>query len=175
MVETIDRETIEAIMHEVVQTPLDDYEYLLDEMLEDQPVIAYYLYELDPLPFGFEEDMSFNEAERDYIFDIGIIIWKVLKESHRSMHSVTWEELDAVIEETEVYFFALGQDPSEIPGAVLQMIETHPEPELLRFIVDAVRPQENNLADHPIRPEYHKIVLILFQIVLNAMMDRREV
>jgi hypothetical protein len=55
------------------------------------------------------------------------------------------------------------------------MIETHPEPELLRFIADTVRPQADNPGAPPIRPEYLKIVLLLFQIVLNAMLGRREV
>jgi len=108
-------------------------------MLEDQPVIVYYLYELDQLPFGFEDYISFNEAERDYIFDIGLILWKSQREP-APMHSVTWEELDAVVDETELISPLWGRTVWNT-GRGATDDETHPEPELLRFIADAVRPR----------------------------------
>jgi hypothetical protein len=175
MPDYIPRKTVEAIMLEVAHTPQDDASYLTGQMLEEQPVILEYLYRLDDLPFDSDEEIRFSEAEREYILYIGIVVWKTLRETSPAMRLVTWDDLDAAIAEFEEYSHSLnGQPLSEIPGVALQMIETHPEPELLRFIVDALRPRADEPAFPPIRPEYRWVAMMLFQIVLKAMLDSRE-
>ncbi|NJN96224.1 MAG: hypothetical protein HC875_19990 [Anaerolineales bacterium] len=175
MYKSLSRKTIEAAMQEVANTPQDDAGYLTDQMLEEQPVILEYLYRLDGLPFGFDQTIRFSEAEREYILYIGIVVWKALKESPRPMHSVTWEELDKVVADFENFANDLvRQGHTEIPGAALLMIENHPEPELLRFITDAIRPRADDPKFPPIRPEYRSAAMTVFQIILTAMVGNGE-
>lgn len=175
MYKSLSRKTIEAAMQEVANTPQDDAGYLTDEMLEEQPAILEYLYRLDGLPFGFDQAIRFSEAEREYILYIGIVLWRALQQSPRPKHAVTWAELDKVVADFENFANNLvRQGHDEIPGAALLMIENHPEPELLRFIVDAIRPRADDPKFPPIRPEYRSAAMTVFQIVLTAMVGNSE-
>lgn len=174
MFKSLSRKTIEAAMQEVANTPQDDAGYVTDEMLEEQPAILEYLYRLDDLPFSYKEQVHFSEAEREYILYIGIVLWRALQQSPRPKHAVTWAELDELVDDFEAFAHDLvRQGHDEIPGAALLMIENHPEPELLRFIVDAIRPRADDPKFPPIRPEHRSAAMIVFQIVLTAMVGGR--
>ncbi len=174
MYKSLSRKTIEAAMQEVANTPQDDVGYLTDEMLEEQPAILEYLYRLERLPFSYEQEVQFSEAEREYILYIGIVLWRALQQSPRPKHAVTWAELDALVDDFEAFAHDLvRQGNDEIPGAALLMIENHPEPELLRFIVDAIRPRADDPKFPPIRQEYRSAAMTVFQIVLTAMVGGR--
>ena len=172
MISYITQKRVADIMDRVATTPQDDVNYLTDQMMEEQPVILEYLFRLDNLPFGFDEAIEFDENEREYILYIGIVVWKVLSESARPTSTVTWDDLFAVIANFEKQFVKLvKQGPGTATEAAIQFIEEHPEPELLRFITDAMRPRSDEPNFPPIRPEYHSIVSMVFQIILTAMLQ----
>ena len=172
MISYITQKRVSDIMDRVATTPQDDVSYLTDQMMEEQPVILEYLFRLDNLPFGFDEAIEFSEDEREYILYIGIVVWKALSESARPTSTVTWDDLFTVIAKFEKQFVKLvKQGPGTATEAAIQFIEEHPEPELLRFITDAMRPRPDEPTFPPIRPEYHSIVSMVFQIILTAMLQ----
>ncbi|MCB0211817.1 MAG: hypothetical protein KDJ52_20930 [Anaerolineae bacterium] len=171
MISYITQKHVADTMDEVAHTPPDDASYVTDKMMEEQPVLVEYLYRLDDLPFDLEETVHFSDAERDYIFYICIVVWKALSESARPTPRVTWSDLYSVIADYEHQFVEMvKQGPGSATGAALRFIEEHPEPELLRFITDAMRPRPDDPNFPPIRPEYHSIATMVFQIVLTAML-----
>ncbi|MCB0193360.1 MAG: hypothetical protein KDJ65_15545 [Anaerolineae bacterium] len=171
MISYITQKHVANTMDEVASTPPDDASYVTDQMMEEQPVLVEYLYRLDDLPFDLEETIQFSDSERDYIFYICIVVWKALSESARPTPTVTWSGLYSVIAEFENQFAEMvKQGPGAATGAAIQFIEQHPEPELLRFITDAMRPRPDDPNFPPIRQEYHSIVNLLFQIILTAML-----
>ncbi|MCB0164662.1 MAG: hypothetical protein KDI79_10565 [Anaerolineae bacterium] len=172
MISYITQQKVSAAMDEVVTTPQEDVSFLTDQMMEEQPAILEFLYRLDVLPFSLEEGIEFDEDEREYILYIGIVVWKTLSESARPTPQVTWDDLYTVITDFEMQFAKLvKQGPGSATGAAIQFIEEHPEPELLRFITDAMRPRPDEPNFPPIRPEYQSIVTMIFQIALTAMLQ----
>lgn len=167
--------TVRGTMTEVAEIPQDDVDYLTDQMMEEQPVILEYLYTLNDLPFVFEEDTEFNEVERNYILFVGIVIWKVLSDDPRPMRQVSWEDLFRVVDEMEYFAFKHAKKPQlNIAARAIEMIENHPEPELLRFITDAIRTDFDDPDYPPIRREYLTGVFFIFQVVLTALLNSRE-
>ncbi|MCB0193361.1 MAG: hypothetical protein KDJ65_15550 [Anaerolineae bacterium] len=170
MISYITPKDVSDMMHAVATTPPDDTSYITDQMMKEQPALVEYLFRLDDLPFDLEETIEFSESERDYIFYICIVVWKILSQSTRPTPTVTWSDIFSVIDDYEYNFVRLIKEGSgKVAGAALQMIEEHPEPELLRFITDAMRPRADDPNFPPIRPEYHAIATMVFQIVLTAM------
>ena len=174
MIDCISHAMVEKAMDEVKNVPPDDASYLTDQMLVDQPIILEYLYRLSDLPFVFEEDAEFNEVERNYILYIGLVVWKAIRESPRPMRPVTWAELEQVIDQHECEAWELTRYPERLRDRVLLLIENHPEPEILRFIVDAMRPRDDDPHFPPIRPVHHLGVRMLFQIIATAMLNTVE-
>jgi hypothetical protein len=174
MIDCISPDMVETAMNEVRNIPQDDVGYLTDQMLAEQPVILEYLYRLTDLPFVFEEDAEFNEAERNYILYIGLVVWKAIRESPRPMRPVTRQELHEVIDQHECDAWELARYPERLRDRVLLLIENHPEPEILRFIVDAMRPRDDDPHFPPIRLAHHLGVRMLFQIIATALLNTAE-
>lgn len=175
MYKPLSSQTIEAAMLEVANTPEDDIDYLTDQMREEQPAILDYLYRLDKLPFGFEEYLTLTEAEMEFILYLGVITWKALKKSSRPMRLVTREMLEATIDESERYFTRLARKPpAAVQQAAMLMIQTHPEPELLRFVVQALYARDNEEVAPMVPLEHHQTVVMIFEIIIKAIVDSAD-
>ncbi len=168
MAKHISRAVIEATMQEVTRLAFQNPSVLTDQMEAEQPVLRYYLYELDQLPFGLEEEMHLSEAEAGHIFYIGVVLWQALNQQRGPLRPLTWDDIDAATTEVEQPF--AGQDDPMHPNLDLLEVETHPEPELARFLKEAIQAWPGDEDFQPIRPEYRPPVLVLLHIVLNALL-----
>ena len=172
MADYISRQIIENVLAEVNRLAYRDPAALTNQLGAEQPVLCYYLAELDQLPFGLEEEISFSQAEADHILYIGVVLWQILNQSRGQLHPLTWDDMDAATFETERPF--ADQDDPMYPDIDLLMVDDHPEPEVVRFLVEAIRSWQGDEDFQPIRPEYRPLVLVLFHTVLNALLAIRE-
>jgi hypothetical protein len=61
---------------------------------------------------------------------------------------------------------------ADFVSATMALLEAYPEPEVLRYVVEAIVDEENYAADGPpIRGEYRGLAFLHLKIVLDAFVD----
>lgn len=161
----ISAETVTQTWERMSQTPVSAAPQLVEEMKEEQPLILGYLLSLDDFPF--------NQHEGEIIFYIGMVVWQIMKQSSRHLHKVTRRKLRKAEEANYDFLELLASDTeADFVSATQTMLEKHPEPEVLRYIVEAIMEEEDYEPDDPpIRDEYRGLAFVHLKIVLDAFVD----
>jgi hypothetical protein len=161
----ISAETVTQVWQQMAVTPISEVPELIQEMKEEQPVVLVYLLSLEDLPF--------TQHEHQIVFYIGIVVWQMMKQSNRRLHKVTHKKLTRAEEENYDFLELLASDTdADFMSATQSMLEKHPEPEVLRYIVEAIMEEEDRDPDDPpIRDEYTGLAFVHLKILLEAFVD----
>jgi hypothetical protein len=131
MAKIISYEAVNETWQRMAETPPDQIQAIVDQMEQEQPVLMVYLLAL--------EDYPFNVSEKEIIFYIGTVVWQILKESKASLSSVTPEIINHSEEENYQFLDLLSNDTeADFMSATRAMIDSYPEPEVLRYLVEAL-------------------------------------
>ena len=136
---------------------------LVEQMQQEQPAILAHLTVLDDFPF--------NPHEKGLIFYLGTVVWQIMKQSQRRLRKVTLRKLEkADAAAYEALEMMISDSEADFVSATVAMIENYPEPEVLRYIVEAIMDEnEYDPDDPPIRDEYRGLAFIHLKIALDAM------
>lgn len=165
MTDMIPAEIVTETWQRMAQTPIHEAPQLVNQMQKEQPAIVAHLLYLDDFPF--------NQHERELIFYIGITVWQIMKQSKRRLRRVSLKKL---VKAEEANYDALelmsSDSEADFVSATITMLENHPEPEVLRYIVETIMDEEEYEPDDPpIRDEYRGLAFFHLKIALDALIS----
>jgi hypothetical protein len=163
---TISTEIVTETWQRIGQFDVEDVPDLIAQMKDEQPVILGYLLALD--------DTLFNQHEIEIVFYIGIVVWQIIKQSPRRLLKVTRKKLERAETANMENLELLASDTeADFTSATQFMLERYEEPEVLRYIVEAIMDEEEyyQSGDIPIRDEYRGIAFVHLKILLDAFID----
>jgi hypothetical protein len=138
MAEPISYEIVTETWQRMAETPADKAQEMIDQMEKEQPVILVYLLALDEYPF--------NQTEREIIFYIGAVLWEILKQGQASLSMVSEESITKAEEDNYRFLELLSNDTeADFMSATRTLIDTYSEPEVLRYLVEALMEDDINL------------------------------
>jgi hypothetical protein len=145
--------------------PPDQVPLVVDGFKKDQPVIMAYL-------LAVEEEV-YDENEREALFYLGLVVWQIMGQSSRPLRQVTGERLASIEDENYVFLEVLASDTeADFLSATRGMIENYPEPEVLRYIIEAVMEEEPE--DPGFREDVRGLAFIQLKIVLDALVASQD-
>jgi hypothetical protein len=161
----ISAETVTQTWQRLSQTDPLDAPQLVEQMTEEQPLAVSFLLSL--------EDFPFDAHEREIIFYLGMVVWQMMSQSERRLNKVTRRKLSKAEEANYDFMELLSTDTeADFASATMTMLKKYPEPEVLRYIVEALMEEEEyEPDDKPIRDEYRRLAFIHLKIVLDAFVD----
>jgi hypothetical protein len=164
MEEAISAQTVMKVWQDMAQTPVEDATRFVAQMKDEQPVILVYLTYLDDLPF--------NQYEREIVFYLGMVVWQMIKQSKKRLHKVTRKKLEKAEEANyEMLSFMASDTEADFVSATRTMLEQCREPEVLRYIVEAIMEEDDDPDNPPIRDEYRGLAFVHLKTVLDAFID----
>lgn len=139
---------------------------MVDLMSKEQPVVLAYL-------LAMSEDESFDEYESHLVFYTGMVVWQIMKQSSKRLRKVTEAKLEEAEKANEQFLERLSSDTdADFFSATKQMLADYPEPEVLRYVIEALMEEEGYDADEPpIREENLGLAFLNLKIVLDAFID----
>ena len=162
MTDMISAETVTRVWQDMARASLDEVPHLLNQMQAEQPVVLVYLLAVD--------DSIFNEHERELIFYLGMVVWQMMKQSKRRLRKVTHKKLMQAEEANYDLLERISVSPeADFESVTETMLATYPEPEVFRYIVEAIMEEEDyDPDDPPIREEYRGLAFVHLKTVLDA-------
>ncbi|MCX7855650.1 MAG: hypothetical protein N2556_06710 [Anaerolineae bacterium] len=154
----ISEEIVTQTWQRIAQISPQEVQRYMNQMSREQPAILAYLLTLDSDPF--------NRNEMGYIFFIAMVVWQAMKQSPQGLRSVPIEEVERANEANFAFlerFLSAGE--MDFEAAVAKMLEEYPEPEVLRYIVEALMEEDE---EEPFRDEYRGLAFICLKTVLDA-------
>jgi hypothetical protein len=157
--EMISSEVVTQTWQRMSQTSVHRAPELVEQMNDEQPVVLGYLLYLEELPF--------NEYERELIFYIGMVVWQIMEQSDRQLYRVTRRKMRKAEESNIDRLEQLtSSSEGEMIEATQHLINTHPEPEVLRYVVEAI--MEEDEEEPGFRDENKGLAFIHLKILLDA-------
>jgi hypothetical protein len=158
----ISSEIVTQTWQRMSQSPIDQAPKLVEQMKDEQPVALGFLLHLDDLPF--------NQYEQELLFYIGLVVWQIMKQSEKQLYKVTNKKLRKA-EERNIHTLerlaSIGE--GEFIASAQLLIGTHAEPEVLRYIVEAIMEVDE---EEPGFQEAHKgLAFIHLKILLDAFIS----
>lgn len=156
----ISEEIVTQTWQRIAQISPQEVQRYMNQMSREQPAILAYLLTLDGDPF--------NQNEVGYILLIAMVVWQVMKQSPQGLRSVPIEEVERADEANFAFlerFLSAGE--MDFEAAVAKMLEEYPEPEVLRYIVEALMEEEED-EEEPFRDGYRGLAFVCLKTVLDA-------
>ena len=165
MTDMISAETVTRVWQDMARASVDEAPHLVNQMQAEQPVVLVYLLAVD--------DSIFNEHEREIIFYLGMVVWQMMRQSKRRLRKVTERKLEQAEEANFDFLERLSASPeADFVSATQEMLATYPEPEVFRYIVEAIMEEEDyDPDDPPIRDEYRGLAVMYLKTVLDALIS----
>ena len=161
----ISAETVKESWQRLSQTGIVQAPQVVQQMKDEQPVVVRYLFSLVDAPF--------SDHERKIVAYIGIVVWQIMTQSEKRLLKVTRRKLEKAQQANRAQLETLASDPStDLVGATMTIVQSHPEPEVLSYIVEAIAEEHNFRPDDPpIRVENRGLAYLHLKIVLDAFVD----
>jgi hypothetical protein len=142
---------------------------LAEQMAKKQPLVMVYLLAVTDGPF-----ISDDEQER--ILYIGAVVWQIVKSGSRRLRKVTEAALDEAERANEALLELMaGDTDADFWHATRTMLERYPEPEVLRYVVEALHGEAGEDPDEPpMSPEAQGLAFIHLKTVLDALIQAMD-
>ncbi len=155
----ISEEIVTQTWQRIAQISPQEVQRYMNQMSREQPAILAYLLTLDGDPF--------NQNEVGYMLFIAMVVWQVMKQSPQGLRSVPIEEVERADEANFAFLERfLSASEMDFEAAVAKMLEEYPEPEVLRYIVEALMEEEED--EEEFRDEYRGLAFVCLKTVLDA-------
>lgn len=168
MTEPISFETVTEVWQGMCLSDDADAKDYTQQMSKEQPILQYYLLDLEGLPF--------NPNEGEIIHYVGLVTWQIMKRGKRRLRKVRIRDLEKAEDANLEFMEILASDTeADFYSAVWSMIEGYPEPEVLRYVVEAIMEEDKEDSEEiPIREEYRGLAFLHLKVLLDALIDRRD-
>jgi len=165
MTDMISAETVTRVWQDMARASAEAAPLVVTQMMEEQPVIIAYLLGAGEPPF--------NQHEQEIIFYLGMAVWQMMKQSKRRLLRVSQKKLMQAEEANFDFLERFSASPeADFESAIQAMLATYPEPEVLRYIVEAIMEEEDyDPDDLPIRDEYRGLAFVHLKTVLDALIS----
>ena len=136
---------------------------LIDQMRQEQPVIMAYLLTAS--------DESFDLDEGQAVFFIGTVVWQIVRKGNPHLRKVSEKLLEQIIDANEAQLEKLAEDPeADLVMAAHTSTDGYPEPEVLRYIVEALMEPDEEVE---FSEEGGGLAFIILKNVLDALIASR--
>lgn len=137
---------------------------LINEMRIEQPALLVYLLAVS--------EAAFDRAETELVVYLGVVVWQIMRRWYKPLMSVSIKKLDQAEEEN---FAGLDSMPQITEASMWThtqfMLETYPEPEVLRYVVEAL--METNPVDLKLSEDRIGLAFIYLKTALDALIRCR--
>lgn len=160
----ISAETIGLVLGRMSDLTPAQAQALVKRMSKEQPYVLAYL-------LAMSEYEDFTQEESELFLYIGIIIWQVMKQRPGGCPRVTDRHLDKMQKANEDVLEKMATDSAgDFVGATLSMVESSPEPEVLRYLTEALMENEEGTTDSvKMRTENLGYAFLHLKIVMDAL------
>lgn len=161
MTEKVSAEIVEQTWQRVAQTDPSDVSVMVDQMREEQPYIMAYLLAT--------ADVEFEPHEGETLFYVGMVAWQMMTQSSGQLQQVEEEALDKAEAANFEFLEQFSEEENgDLEVVVRAILETYPEPEVFRYIVEAIM-EEEEAGEPPMRDELRGLAFVYLKTVLDAM------
>jgi hypothetical protein len=161
MTEKVSAEIVEQTWQRVAQTLPSDASTLVDQMGKEQPYIIAYLLAT--------ADAEFEPHEGETLFYVGMVTWQMMTQSSGQLQQVGKRALEkAEAANFEFLEQFAKEENGDLEVATRATLETYPEPEVFRYVVEAIM-EEEEPGDPPMSDESRGLAFVYLKTVLDAM------
>ncbi len=175
----ISAETVEETWQRVGVMNPDQAPGLIEEMEREQPIILSYL------TAGGEE--LFNQAEREMVVYLGVVVWQIMKQGKPAPEKVRFEDIEKAEENNLKMLEYLGKStPSGFSQGVESLVTGYNQPEVLRYIVEAlfsvdeddqdetVETSDPEHEEEKVRDDMRGVIFIVLKTIIDCL-DQQKV
>lgn len=164
MADYISEQIVKETWQRMAQTPIEEAPLLVEEMTVDQPYLLGFLLSAD--------EELFNQDERETLFYIGMVTWQIMKRGAKRLGKVSRQDIQGAQKANNDFLELLMEDTEgDFNSATRSMLEDYPEPEVLRYVVEAV----TEVSDDPREPGFHEenvgMAFLFLKTALDAMIN----
>jgi hypothetical protein len=136
---------------------------LVRRLGKEQPVIVAYL-------LAASENKSFDQDEGQTLFYVGLVITEIMKQGLMEPGKIAETQLMRAEKANEDLLDKMATDSAgDFASAAESLVEKYPEPEVLRYVTEALMEDEEGDPDNPpIRDENLGLAFLHLKIVLDA-------
>lgn len=185
----ISAETVTRVLERMSAPSDEQAQATVTQMGKEQPEVLAYL-------LATSEQEAFDQDEGQVFFYIGMVIWQIMKQHPYGDKRITETQLDRAEKANEDLLEKMASDsPGDFLSAAQSMIESYPEPELLRYVTQALMEDEDgppapltpltgwtgqagragNADNPPIRDENLGLAFLNLKIVMDAFLGAEGV
>ncbi|MBC8496934.1 MAG: hypothetical protein ISS57_05765 [Anaerolineales bacterium] len=137
-------EVVTEIWQEMGAMSVDAIPGLMEKIQSEQPALLAYLLAVS--------EANFKTQEAELVVYLGTVVWQMMRRWHRQLMRVSVKKLDQAEEENLAELESMSQVTEVSMWTHSQFIlETYPEPEILRYLVEALTESEDvKLSDEDI-------------------------
>jgi hypothetical protein len=164
MTEPVSQALVTQVWQEIASMPTDAAPALIERMQDEQPALLAYLLAL--------EAYDLPQEEFEVILYLGIAIWQMMKRGHPRLMRASIKKIEQAEEEnTKTLDFMEEDTEGDFLSATLGPLEAYPEPEVLRYIVEAL--MEPDPEDVALSDEAVGIAFLHLKTALDALIRCR--
>jgi hypothetical protein len=164
MTEPVSHALVTQVWQEMASMPTDAAPALVERMQDEQPALLAYLLAL--------ESYDLPQEEFEVILYLGIAVWQMMKRGYPRLLRASIKKIEGAEEEnTKTVDFMEQDSEGDFVSATQAILEAYPEPEVLRYIVEAL--MEPDPEDVVLSDEEVGIAFLHLKTVLDALIRCR--
>jgi hypothetical protein len=165
----ISEETVTQAWQYVSTLPENDAQKLINTFTDDQPYIMTYLVVIS-------ESEEFDEDEGQSFFFIGLVVWQIMRNTPGGLKKINEKNLDQVVTDSEKELDVMATDsPGDFFAVASAKAENYPEPEVLKYILEAIMEMDEDAEQPSFREENIGMAFMHLKIVLDALIIAKKV
>ncbi len=165
----ISAETVTQTLERLSGADPAQVQAMVDQMGKEQPIILAYL-----LATG--ENEAFDKDETETFFHAGVVIWQLIRQSPDGTRRISERGLKKAEKANEALLEKMASDSEgDFLSAADATAVNSPEPEVLRYITQALMEDEKGNPDNPpISEEHLGAAFLHLKIVLDAFIGSQK-
>ena len=155
----ISSEIVEKIWKEMGAMSVQSAPRMIEAMQKEQPVVLAYLMAVGKAVL--------NRDEQELLLYLGTVIWRIMLQGDKSLTQITPEVLDKAEDKNmKMLEYLEKETEAEFIDTVEKTIENYPQPEVLKYVVEALMEREDD--GTLIRDESKGMMLIYLKTVIDC-------
>jgi hypothetical protein len=161
MTDSISKEIVDQTWQEMAQMSEEEAAQLGAEMHAEQATLQN---------FWLHSGSGFTQDEREALFYLGVVVWRMMSQSQRRLGKVSKARLEQAGRKNADLLKMFAQDSdADFYTAVQTLLEQYPEPEVLRYIAEAILEESDDPQDPAFREEMKGPAFVQLKIGLDAL------
>ncbi len=165
----ISETTVTQTLEKMSEITPNEVQKMVNLMSKEQPIILAYL-----LAAGESEE--FTEDESQILLFVGVVVWQLMRQSTGGIRKITEKHLEKVEKTNEAQLDKLaGDSDGDLLSAAEAGVENCPEPEVLRYVIEALMVDDEGDSDNPpFSEESLGLAYIHLKNVLDAFIGSKK-